>query len=101
MNSIASSKPHLNGSERVAAPNLLALAIERVRPMLDPQLPLTVSIRTFWAAAKNARRFAADDILESEFLRLADETGLTADLRRREDISHVLRWALRGLNPFW
>jgi hypothetical protein len=39
---------------------------------------------------------------ESEFIRLAWETGLAAALGRHaeEDLRHVISWARRGLNPF-
>jgi hypothetical protein len=87
--------------------DLLTLAIEQVRPLLDRKLPLKARVRVLWAATKNARSFAASDVLEGEFCQLARDTGLTADLEdpiRRlsgeETVRHVVSWACRGLNPF-
>jgi hypothetical protein len=56
---------------------------------------------------KNARSFAAADVLSGEFYQLAQDTQLVADLddpRRRLSgeitIRHVIDWGLRGMNPF-
>ena len=80
-----------------AAIDLLAQAIERVRPMLDQKLPLKARVRVLWAGTKNARSFAATDVLAAEFFELASDTGLTADLddpvRRisgEETVRHVV-----------
>src|SRR5262245_11188478 len=86
-----------------AAIDMLEEAIERARPMVGNRaLPLVDRLMVFWAVAKHARDFAAVDVHETEFLRLAQETGLAADLGRHagEDLRHVISWACRGWNPF-
>jgi hypothetical protein len=100
---------------RGPAVDLLALAIERVRPMLaDASLPTKTRIRLLWAAARIATDLAAADVVESAFAALAIETdiidtqgrwtgGDIAEDRIRhgaEDVAHVIKWALRGWNPF-
>jgi len=87
--------------------DLLTQVIERVRPELNRQQPLKARVRVFWAAAKNARGFAASDVLAAEFLHLARETALVADLEDpvcrlsgEETVRHVVGWACRGMNPF-
>ncbi len=87
--------------------DLLTQAIERVRPLLNREQPLKTRIRVLWAAAKNAHGFAASDVVAAEFIRLACDTGLTADLdnpiRRlsgEETVRHVVSWACRSMNPF-
>lgn len=87
--------------------DLLTQAIERVRPMLTRQHPLKDRVRVLWAATKNARKFAANDVVAAEFSRLARDTGLTADLNDpihrlsgEETVRHVVDWACRGMNPF-
>jgi hypothetical protein len=59
-------------------------------------------LRRLWAVAKHTRHFASRQVHENEFLRLADEVGLIADLGRDADgiLRHVIRWAWRGMNPF-
>jgi hypothetical protein len=87
--------------------DILNQAIEQVRPLLDRQLPVKTRIKALWAAVKNARAFAASDVVAAEFSQLAHVIGLTADLddlRRQlsgeETVRHVLSWASRGMNPF-
>jgi hypothetical protein len=95
--------------------DLLTHAIERSRPMLaDASRPTKERIRILWAAAKRARDLASSDIVHDAFVQLAVEAGLidsngrwsSADVRKsvrrfgREDVSHVISWALRGWNPF-
>jgi hypothetical protein len=92
-------------------------AIASARPLLANSAPTKARIRVLWAAAKKVRHDAlagapAGDIIAA-FMALAVETGLIdsagfwgADIREsrrrygREDVEHVLRWALRGWNPF-
>ena len=64
--------------------------------------PIKQRIRAWWAAVKVARQYGASDVVRSEFMRLARESGLVADLGRHgeEDATHVLDWAARGMNPF-
>jgi hypothetical protein len=95
--------------------NLLDQAIERIRPMLaDASLPTKRRIRLLWAACKMATDLAASDVVESVFNELAIETGIIdgagrytssdiAEDRIRhgaEDVARVIRWAMRGMNPF-
>jgi hypothetical protein len=87
--------------------DLLTQAIDRVRPLLNREQPLKTRVRVLWAAAKNTRVFAASDVVAAEFIKLARDTGLTADLddpvRRlsgEETVRHVVSWACRGMNPF-
>jgi hypothetical protein len=93
--------------------DLLAQAIESVRPLLLNG-PTKIRIRLLWSAARSARKLAAEARIEHAFLQLAIEVGLInergywlgndvrADIRRhgREDVVHVIRWALRDWNPF-
>jgi hypothetical protein len=86
--------------------DLLSEAIERVRPLLNRQRSLKDRVRVLWAGAKNARGFAASEVIASEFFQLARETDLMADLddpiRRLSGevtIRHVVDWACRGMNP--
>jgi hypothetical protein len=93
--------------------DLLTQAIESVRPLLLTG-PTKGRIRLLWSAARSARKLATEDQIVREFLELAIKVGLInrrgywlgedvrADLRRygREDVLHVIRWALRNQNPF-
>jgi len=100
---VAAEVSMIDGTSDVVAPvDLLAMAIAKVRAHLDPSLPVKKRIRTLWAGAKAARRFAASDVVLDEFTALANESGLTRDLgyHGREDVAHVLNWALRGWDPF-
>jgi hypothetical protein len=83
--------------------DLLADAIERARPKLACGIPVRKRLYALWAAAGAAERLGAwGDVVAEEFLALAVATGLVADLgwHGREDVEHVVRWALLGLNPF-
>jgi hypothetical protein len=84
------------------AVDLLARAIECVRPYLDRSLPICLRVYAFWAGLRAARDRAAADVIEQEFLQLARDTGLTDDLGRtgKEDIAHLVRWGLLDRNPF-
>jgi hypothetical protein len=102
----ASNTANVEGLQSSAI-DLLSQAIERVRPMLDRNLPLKARVRVLWAATKNARKFAASDVLATEFSQLARDSGLTADLNDpvrhlsgEETVRHVVSWACRGMNPF-
>ena len=82
--------------------DLLAHAIELVRPDLDSTLPIKERIHNLWAGVVAARHRAAADVIEAEFLRLAQETGLARSLGRHadEDLRHVIRWGLHNRDPF-
>lgn len=84
------------------AVDLLASAIEQVRPHLNRTMPIGQRIRDLWAGVIAARDLAATDVIETEFLALARETGLARDLGRHaaEDLQHVIRWASLNQNPF-
>lgn len=83
-------------------PSELSQALNYVRPRLDPTLPVTERLRTFWAAVVAARDLGATDVVENEFMKLARDTGLHQELGRHadEDLHHVFRLALLGSNPF-
>jgi hypothetical protein len=94
---------------QLAAPpaDYLTQAIELVRPQLERSKPIKERVETYWAAVAAANQLAAVDILREEFLRLAVDTGLAADLRKNADLynsdktlEHVLRWGLLRRNPF-
>jgi hypothetical protein len=80
----------------------LMQAADYVRPHLDRSKPISERIQALWAAVVAARDFGASDVVEKEFLQLARETGLFADLGRSADtdLRHVIRWAIRDQNPF-
>jgi len=48
------------------------------------------------------RDLGACDVVEGEFLKLGRDTGLVADLGRRDDddVEHIIRWAMLDQNPF-
>ena len=82
--------------------------------LADPNKPTKARLRILWSAAKKARDLGSRDVVHDEFMALAIEVNLIdqhgrwtgSDVReyvRRfgaEDVDHVLRWALRGWNPF-
>src|SRR5262245_35715028 len=98
----------VGGTAKAAGGELLAQAIESVRPLLLSS-PTKIRIRGLWSAARSARKLAAEDQIERAFLQLAigvgliDERGywlgsdVRPDQRRhgRVDVVHVIRWALR------
>jgi hypothetical protein len=85
-----------------AAVDLLAQAIEHVRPHLDRAISTKERVCNLWAAVVAARDLGASDVIYDEFLRLGYDTGLATDLGRHadEDLRHVIRWALLDRNPF-
>src|SRR5262249_24134028 len=87
---------------RLSAMDLLAGVTAYVRPRLKRGNTIGDRLRTLWAAVVAARDLAACDVVEDEFLRLASDTGLMADLGRHADtdVRHVMRWAMIGMNPF-
>jgi hypothetical protein len=82
--------------------DLLTQVINQLRPHLARSIPLPERLRTFWAVALESRNLGASDVVIDDFMRVAAETGLTADLGRHgvEDIAHTIDWAMRGLDPF-
>ncbi len=85
------------------ATDLLGRVIDRARSKLaDPAVPVKTRVRALWAYCKAARHCGSSDVVIDEFTALADATGLAADLgwHGREDVSHVLHWALCDRNPF-
>ncbi len=108
------SRAELSGSRPcTASADLLTTLMERVRPMLMGG-PTKQRIRILWAATKQARNLGAGDVVHDAFVALAIETALIdgrsrwtgTDVREsvrrygREDVTHVITWALRGWNPF-
>jgi hypothetical protein len=84
-----------------AAVDLLSRATDHVRPHLDRSNPLGERLRAFWAGVVAARDLGASDAVEEEFLNLAQEAGLLADLGYHvADLRHVIRWAMWNQNPF-
>src|ERR1700730_12046024 len=73
---------------QLAAPpaDLLTQAIELARPQLERSKPLKERVEIYWSAVAAASNLAAVDIVRGEFLRLATETGLAADLRQHADL---------------
>jgi hypothetical protein len=97
------------------AVDLLAAAIEKVRPLLTDKTKSTKArVRILWASVMAARGLAASDRVHGAFGALSVQVGLINnrgwwvenDVRacyRRyglEDVDHVIIWALRGLDPF-
>jgi hypothetical protein len=92
-----------------AAPiDLLIEAVEIVRPQLKRSKPLKERAKIFWSAVAAAadNNLAAVDLLRAEFLQLAKDSGLAADLKHAdlahsdETLEHLLRWGLLQRNPF-
>jgi hypothetical protein len=85
-----------------AAPDLLSIAIAKVRPYLDRSMPVKHRICVFWAGVVAARKLGASDAITEEFTALAVSSGLAADLGRHADecIAHVIRWGLLNRDPF-
>jgi len=54
-------------------------------------------IRRLWAAAAEMRGFMPDDKVRDTCLIALDMSGQPL---RRDDVEHVIRWALRGKDPF-
>jgi hypothetical protein len=84
------------------AVDLLAQAIEYARGDLDRTKPINERVRIFWAAVVAARNLGASDVVRDEFVQLATEVGLSADLGQHaaETIGHLVRWGLFARNPF-
>jgi hypothetical protein len=86
----------------VSTTDMLAEAVAYVRPHLEGTNPIGDRLRNLWAGVAAARDLAAADVIEAEFLLLARDTRLAADLGRHAetDLRHVIRWAMLGMNPF-
>jgi hypothetical protein len=82
--------------------DLLSQAVQIVRRELDPSLPISERLRTIWAGALAASDLGAVDVVEAEFLALAEECGVLRDLGRtaHTDLVHIIRWAFVGHDPF-
>jgi hypothetical protein len=95
--------------------DVLGQVIENARRKIaDRAMPTKTRVQWLWSYAKASRGVAASDVLQAEFMQLAIEVGLISangywmpnDVRTserwhgREDIEHVIRWALHGLDPF-
>jgi hypothetical protein len=79
---------------------LLTQAIQCVRPDLDRVKPIKQRVRAFWAGVVAARG-APSALAHAQFLELALDSGLFADLTAADTtIEHLLRWGLLGRDPF-
>jgi hypothetical protein len=99
----------MNAITPIIAPacDLLSQAIEIVRPQLRRSKPLKERVAIFWSAIAAANDLAAADVLRAEFLQLAKDSGLAADLKQHADLAHsdetlehLLRWGLLQRKPF-
>jgi hypothetical protein len=112
---IAAASFHISDDIALPAVDLLAQAIEQVRASLaDETRPTKERVRLLWATAKVSRDLGASDVLADAFMQLAIDVNLIDQSGRwvapnvrdntrpfgREDIEHLIRWALRGWNPF-
>jgi hypothetical protein len=82
--------------------DLLTQAAARARMYIDRSKPIGERLRVLWAAVIASRDFGASDVIEEAFLQVARDTEPFAELGSRADIElrHVIRWAIRDLNPF-
>ena len=82
--------------------DLLTQATDYVRPLLGRSYPIGERLRVLWAAVVAARDFGASDVIEAEFMQLARDVGLFADVGSHagEDLRHIIRWAMLDQNPF-
>jgi len=91
-------------TDQPATVDLLGAAIARTAKYLDRSISVVGRVRSLWAAVATASviNAAADDVLEDEFIKLARQTGLTADLGAHGagDVRHIVRWGLVDRNPF-
>jgi hypothetical protein len=81
--------------------DMLSEAVAYVRPHME-RGTVSDKLRTLWAGVAAARDLGAADVVEDEFLTLARNTGLAADLGSHADagLRHVIHWAMLGQNPF-
>jgi hypothetical protein len=93
----------------------LGQIIEGIRPLVaDSSRPTKQRIRILWAAAKKVRELGKAEPIHCAFMALATQAHLIDSRGRwvgpdvvehihrhgREDVAHVISWALRGWNPF-
>jgi hypothetical protein len=89
--------------------------VDTLGPLLaDRSLSTKARTRMLWAAAKKAGNLGSSDVVHDAFVNLAVEVNLidgngrwtgedvreSVRRRGREDAAHIIRWALRGWNPF-
>jgi hypothetical protein len=90
----------------IPPPPSIPQAIEYMRPLLDPAKPLKERARAFWAGIVAARDLATPKIIHDQFLELALDTGLFAELGQHpphaaeETVEHLIRWGLLTSDPF-
>jgi hypothetical protein len=93
-----------------APPNdLLSEATMRVRAALDEATaqstcgPVRTSLpklaRIFWAGVAASRNLGASDVIAEDFLALATECGLVAELGAAT-VAHLIHWGLLDRYPF-
>lgn len=82
--------------------DILTQVIDRLRPLLAHDTPIRERLVDIWAVIVESRDLGASDVVADDFRRVAEETRLIADLGRhgRDDFEQVLRWGMRGWNPF-
>jgi hypothetical protein len=80
----------------------LEKVLRKLRPLLARDTSIKDRLQTFWSYLVEARELGSSDVIADEFLEAAQGSGLTRHLGRHgaEDIDHVVRWGLRGWNPF-
>jgi hypothetical protein len=96
--------PHdrLTSFQEQGEPDLLSQAVAQVRPYLRRDLPLAARLKAFWAGVAAAADLATTDQVVGDFIELAQQCGLIAELGKHadEDLDHLIGWALKGRNPF-
>ena len=79
--------------------DLLTEATMRVRAALDEAAPLPKRARIFWAGVAASRNLGASDVIAEDYLALAEECGLVAELGAAT-VAHLIRWGLLDRYPF-
>jgi hypothetical protein len=76
-----------------------------IAPKGPSQHPTKLRLRAFWREVMAAREANRSAEIEADLLQTARECGLVADVHKlgghgEEDIRHVSKWGLRGLDPW-
>jgi len=97
---VAFAAQQLHGSPPRAT-NLLAEAIEYLRPHLDRRIPAVERARGFWAIAVAVRHLGSADAAIDDLTSLSRDSGLMDDLDGgAQTVNHLIRWGLYDRNPF-
>ena len=80
----------------------LSEVINILRSELGRDRPVNERAAAFWSFVVEARDLGASDVVVNDCTEVAVNSGLVTDLghRGREDVEHLISWALRGWNPF-